>query len=187
MYGINLPENRPLVFVVRPYCNEKHKWEPVLGKCKKYFIKNIDKHFRQLYNMNIGNCLKGVDIMDVMKKLPDAEFDIMKVVWANAPPISTGTIMEQLGNGREWKAPTAISLMNRLVERGFLCTEKNGKERVYYPLISRDDYLQFETKHFIKTYHENSFVSFVTSLYGRKELNEADIEELIAWTRQRGK
>lgn len=49
--------------------------------------------------------------MDTMKKLPDAEFDIMKVVWANEPPITTNIIMEQLGNGRGWKAQTVISLM----------------------------------------------------------------------------
>ena len=67
--------------------------------------------------------------MDTMKKLPDAEFDIMKVVWANEPPITTNIIMEQLGNGRSWKAQTVISLMLRLVDRGFLSTEKQGKER----------------------------------------------------------
>ena len=33
--------------------------------------------------------------MDTMKKLPDAEFDIMKVVWANEPPITANIIMEQ--------------------------------------------------------------------------------------------
>lgn len=43
--------------------------------------------------------------MDTMKKLPDAEFDIMKVVWANEPPITTNIIMEQLGNGRALESP----------------------------------------------------------------------------------
>lgn len=71
--------------------------------------------------------------MDTMKKLPDAEFDIMKVVWANEPPITTNIIMEQLGNGRGWKAQTVISLMLRLVDRGFLSTEKQGKERTITP------------------------------------------------------
>ena len=71
--------------------------------------------------------------MAPMKKLPDAEFDIMQVVWANEPPITTNTVMEQLGNERGWKAQTVISLMLRLVERGFLRTEKNGKERTYFP------------------------------------------------------
>lgn len=39
--------------------------------------------------------------MEKMKKLPDAEFEVMKVVWANEPPITTSIIMAQLGNERE--------------------------------------------------------------------------------------
>lgn len=55
--------------------------------------------------------------------MPDAEFDIMKTVWANKPPITTTIIMEQLGKEKDWKIQTVVSLMNRLVERGFLRSE----------------------------------------------------------------
>lgn len=123
--------------------------------------------------------------MNKLKKLPDTEFEIMKVVWANKPPITTGMVMEQLGNERRWKAPTVISLMLRLVEKGFLRTEKNGKERTYFPLITREDYLKFETGNFMKLYHENSFLSLVNTLYDGKRLSDSDIEELMKWVKER--
>lgn len=123
--------------------------------------------------------------MKQMKKLPDAEFDIMKVVWANEPPVTTSIIMEQLGNEKGWKAQTVISLMLRLVERGFLSTEKRGKERVYYPLISKDDYLKFETSNFMKQYHDNSFLDLVNTLYADKALTDRDIDELLQWAKKR--
>lgn len=123
--------------------------------------------------------------MSSFKKLPDTEFEIMKVVWANDPPITTNIIMEQLGNTRKWKAPTVISLMLRLVEKGFLKTEKNGKERTYFPLIAKEDYLKLETGNFMKLYHENSFLSFVNTLYDGKKLNDSDIEELMKWVKER--
>lgn len=123
--------------------------------------------------------------MNNMKKLPDTEFEIMKVVWANKPPITTNMVMEQLGNERGWKAPTVISLMLRLVEKGFLRTEKNGKERIYFPLVGKEDYLEFETGNFIKQYHENSFLSLVNTLYDGKKLNGSDIEELMKWVKER--
>ena len=123
--------------------------------------------------------------MNKLKKLPDTEFEIMKVVWANEPPITTGTVMGQLGNERRWKAPTVISLMLRLVEKGFLRTEKNGKERTYIPLITREDYLKFETGNFMKLYHENSFLSLVNTLYDGKRLSDSDIEELMKWVKER--
>lgn len=120
-----------------------------------------------------------------MKKLPDAEFEIMKVVWVNEPPITTNIIMERLGKERKWKAQTIISLMLRLVERGFLSTDKNGKERIYFPLVSKEDYLKFETGNFIKQYHNSSFLNLVNTLYDDKAITDTDIDELLQWTKER--
>jgi len=115
----------------------------------------------------------------MIKKLPDAEFEVMKIIWANDPPISSNMIMEQLGKEKEWKVPTAISLLLRLVERGFLRTEKNGKEREYYPIIDKEEYLKFETQNFMKIYHENSFASFVSTLYDNAEISKKDLAEIV--------
>lgn len=123
--------------------------------------------------------------MESMKKLPDAEFEIMKVVWVNEPPITTNIIMERLGKERKWKAQTIISLMLRLVERGFLSTDKNGKERIYFPLVSKEDYLKFETGNFIKQYHNSSFLNLVNTLYDDKAITDTDIDELLQWTKER--
>lgn len=123
--------------------------------------------------------------MTGMKRLPDTEFEIMKVVWANEPPVTTAVVMEQLGSQRGWKTPTVISLMLRLVKKGFLRTEKNGKERLFFPLVAKEDYLKFETGNFLKLYHENSFLSLVNTLYGGKQLNDKDLGELLEWIRKR--
>ncbi|MCL2587885.1 MAG: BlaI/MecI/CopY family transcriptional regulator [Oscillospiraceae bacterium] len=119
--------------------------------------------------------------MAKMKKLPDAEFDIMKVIWANTPPITANMIMKQHGNKAGWKVQTAISLLLRLVERGFLHTEKIGKERTYFPLVDKDAYLKFETGNFMKQFHDNSFLNFVTTMYADKALTDEDIGELLEW------
>lgn len=123
--------------------------------------------------------------MSTLKRLPDAEFEIMKVVWDNEPPITTNMIMEQLGNKKEWKAQTVLTLMVRLVERGFLRTEKKGKERTYYPLIKKEDYLKFETSNFIERFHGNSFSSLITALYDGKKIKDDDLDELEKWLKDR--
>lgn len=121
--------------------------------------------------------------MEKMKRLPDAEFDIMKAVWANEPPVTTNTLMKQLG--KAWKMQTLNSLLFRLVERSFLRTEKNGKERTYFPLIEREDYLRFETGNFMRQYHDSSFLNLVNTLYDGEELTEGDIDELLKWAKDR--
>lgn len=114
-----------------------------------------------------------------IKKLPETEFEIMKAIWESKPPITTNMLMEALGNEKEWKVPTLISFLNRLLEKEFLRTEKNGKERTYYPLVEKEDYLKFETSNFLKQYHSNSFLSFANSLYDGKKLSEEEIQELM--------
>ena len=123
--------------------------------------------------------------MEKMKKLPDAEFDIMKVVWANEPPITTPMIMAQLGKEKEWKIQTVVSLMLRLVERGFLRSEKHGKERTYFPLISKEDYLRFETGNFMKQYHDSSLFNLINTLYDGEALTDKDIDNLLQWAKER--
>ena len=34
--------------------------------------------------------------MPMIKRLPDAEFEIMKIIWNSAPPVTTAQIMEKL-------------------------------------------------------------------------------------------
>lgn len=120
-----------------------------------------------------------------MKKLPDAEFEIMKIVWANEPPVTTNMIMDQLGKEKEWKVQTIITLLLRLVERGFIRTEKNGKERTYYPIIKKEDYLKFESGDFMERFHSNSFKSLVATLYNSKKITDNDLDELKKWLEEK--
>lgn len=120
-----------------------------------------------------------------MKRLPDAEFEVMKAVWALPIPCSAGQVLQALQGEKEWKVQTVITLLSRLVERGFLSTEKQGKERLYRPLLEKEAYLQFETGNFIRQYHGNSFTSFVTALYDGETISDADADELMQWLKER--
>ncbi|HEX3020960.1 MAG TPA: BlaI/MecI/CopY family transcriptional regulator [Lachnospiraceae bacterium] len=114
-------------------------------------------------------------------KLPEAEFEIMSVIWKNTPPITTAIIMNQMGNEKGWKLQTLITLLNRLIERGFLRSEKLGKERTYYPCITHDEYIQFETALFVERYHENSIFQLVNTFSGNAKLSKEEINELSEW------
>ena len=124
--------------------------------------------------------------MNSLKKLPGAEFEVMKTIWANEPPVTTNMLMEQLGNQKGWKLQTLITLLLRLVDRGFVRTEKNGKQRTYYPLVDKEPYLEFETTSFIERFHGHSIVSLVNTLYDGKDLNASDLDALSRWLKKRG-
>ena len=129
--------------------------------------------------VNIEN-VSDVQI-DYSKKLPDAEYEVMQAVWEGQPPVNTAYLMEKVGHGKGWKAPTLISFLVRLEDRGYIISEKKGKERYYTPLADRDTYIRSITEQFLAQYHNNSFVSLMGSLYNNKKLSESDIDELLYW------
>ena len=115
------------------------------------------------------------------KRLPDAEFDVMQTIWDQEPPVTTGMLMTLLGNERGWKVQTMVTLLARLADRGFIRAEKGtGRERLFYPAISRDEYLRMETESFVDLYHRKSISSLIASLAGNR-LTESDLDELSAF------
>lgn len=124
---------------------------------------------------------KNTNKVTPLTRLPDTEFEVMSVIWHNVPPVTTTLLMEQLGNTKGWKLQTLTTLLNRLIDRGFLKSEKLGKERNYYPIVKEDDYIHFETTHFVKRYHNNSICNLVSTFCDNSKLDKKDIAELSAW------
>lgn len=124
--------------------------------------------------------------MSVFKKLPDSELELMKIIWANNPPMSTNEIIEKLDEDNNWKPPTVLTLLMRLVNKDFLKSERKGKERIYCPIVNEQEYFQFETVNFIKKFHQNSLASLVNTLYDGKQLSDRDIEQLSNFLREKG-
>ena len=123
--------------------------------------------------------------MAVIKRLPDAEFEIMKVIWDSTPPVTTVQIMEKLESGRDWKPQTVLTMLVRLIEKGFLSSERVGRERNYTPAIPEQDYMQIETGDFMKRYSGNSMGSLVKTLYDGQNFSEEDLRELREWLEER--
>lgn len=114
-------------------------------------------------------------------KLPETEFEVMSAIWKSRPPVTTTQLMKQLGHKKGWKLQTLVTLLNRLIERGFLRSEKSGKERTYYPCIRHEDYIQYETSLFVERYHNNSLLQLVNAFSGNNKLSKEELEELNSW------
>lgn len=119
------------------------------------------------------------------KKLPDAEYVVMAAIWAGTPPVNTAYLMDAVGRDRGWKAPTLISFLVRLEERGYISSTKQGKERYYMPVAEEAKYMQTVTADFVDQYHNGSFVHLMDTLFKDKSLSESDIDELLEWLKSK--
>lgn len=133
----------------------------------------------------VSELLEKAGPVDYSVRLPDAEFDVMDAIWEGEPPLTTSYLMQKIGHKRGWKAPTLISFLVRLEDRGFVVSFKNGKERYYVPIADRNEYVRLVTKNFIDRYHRSSFVSVLNSLYEDKDLDDKEIDELLEWLKSR--
>jgi len=114
---------------------------------------------------------------DISKRLPDTEFNVMKVIWSLNSPITTNEITNKLADNT-WKPQTLLTVLKRLGEKGFLNIIKDGKKHQYEVLITEDEYLESETGSFLKRYAGNSIGALVKTLYSEGELTKDDIDEL---------
>lgn len=81
--------------------------------------------------------------MDI-KRLPDSELEIMQALWAAGDGSSRTGIEEHLT--RSIAPTTVLTLLSRLDEKGFVRTEKSGRNSIYTALVSREEYLSSRGK-----------------------------------------
>jgi len=114
-------------------------------------------------------------------RLPDSEFVVMQIIWGETTPISKTQVAALTEPQKGWKPQTVYTLLNRLTEKGFLSSEKQGKERYYVPLVSREEYLNQETGRFMKMFHGNSLTGLMNAFFGNSKPEEEDLQELEEW------
>lgn len=113
-----------------------------------------------------------------MKKLPDAELELMLIIWDAREPISRVEIEERMDGSREVVPSTILSLLSRLEERGFVLREKRGKINYYSPLVEKEPYLKETGRNILQKMFGGSLANFAAALYTGEVLSEADAEEL---------
>ena len=120
-----------------------------------------------------------------MKKLPDSELEIMLIVWEYNRPVSRFEIEDKLDGDRKLSPTTVLSFLSRLQDKGFLDVSKDGKNNIYSAIISRESYMQTESKNILQKLYKNSVKNFLAALYDGNNLSEEDLRELEAYIEEK--
>lgn len=121
-----------------------------------------------------------------LKKIPRTELQVMKYIWAQEESrVACVDITKFMNENYNWSKGTTSKTLIRLVEKGFLKSEKEGRYTFYYKLINSEEYLKFETQDFFSFMHDNSLSSMISALDDSKDISEEDIKALEAWIESR--
>ena len=114
-----------------------------------------------------------------MPKISDAEMELMSIIWKNKKPLTSKEIIANLKD-YQWKTTTVLTLLSRLVEKGYLSTQKNGRTYLYNYTITKNEYKKQCAKRFLDKFYKGSIKNFFVTLYEDDEISKEDLEELKA-------
>lgn len=111
------------------------------------------------------------------KKLPDTELLVMQAIWACPSPVSRIDIDAIIQETHPMALTTLLTLLTRLAEKGFIRIEKKERSSLYYPLITKEDYLAEQSKRFLQDLCGGSISTFANALCD-SGISKEDLEEL---------
>jgi BlaI family penicillinase repressor len=115
-----------------------------------------------------------------MAKIPmitEAEWKVMKVLWAKAPQPAYD-VVQSLAQAERWHPNTIKSLLSRLRQKKALGAKKYKNLYLYYPLVSEEDCVHAESESFLQRLFGGSIKPLLIHFAKRQRLTAADLEEL---------
>lgn len=110
-----------------------------------------------------------------MKRLPDTELEVMKALWETGANTPRAAIEERL-SAFHWAANTVNTYLTRLVEKGFVSVQREGRSNFYTPLVDRETYLAFDSRSVLDRLYGTP-KNFVAAL-AREGLEQGELDEL---------
>lgn len=112
-------------------------------------------------------------------RISKAEHEIMEVLWREAP-LTAAEVAVRAPERRRWNIRTVKTLLGRLVAKGALSHEEQGRAYLYRPVIERQDYVAGESRQLLDRLFGGRVSPLVAHLAERDALSEADIAEIEA-------
>ena len=109
--------------------------------------------------------------------ISEAELEIMQVLWREKEPLSAQDVLKQLKN-KKWKYSTIATLFGRMVEKGTVTYDKQGRFFYYTPVVLEEEYKAHQTKNFISKLYNGSVKNLVASLFENEQISDDELLEI---------
>lgn len=109
-------------------------------------------------------------------QISEAEAHVMEVLWQRHP-LGADEICAALA-AQQWQDATVKTLLNRLLNKGAIRAEKDGRRYLYAPLLKREQWLASESKGFLDRLFDGRVAPLVAHFSRQRRLSKADLAEL---------
>ncbi len=109
--------------------------------------------------------------------ITEAESHIREALWRRGP-LTADDLIEDPGKPQEWGAATVKTLINRLLKKNALRSERTDGRVRYQPLLARADYVQSESQGLLDRLFEGSLTPLVAHFAQSRTLKPAEVKRL---------
>jgi predicted transcriptional regulator len=113
------------------------------------------------------------------ERISDAEHAVMEALWDQSP-LSAVDVCDRVCAERGWSMPTVKTLLGRLVAKGVIETEPDGRRFLYTPLVARADYVGSESKRLVERLFGGRAAPLIAHLAESESLTDEDLSEIEA-------
>lgn len=111
------------------------------------------------------------------ERISEAEHAVMEALWRKSPQ-SAADVCDVVCKERGWSIPTVKTLLSRLVAKGVLATEPDGRRFLYSPKIERSAYVGTESRRLVERLFGGRAAPLFAHLAETEALSSEDIAEI---------
>ena len=115
--------------------------------------------------------------MASIPQISDAEWEVMKAVWDGAP-LTAGDVVARVAAEQKWKPRTIKTLLNRLVKKGAVAMEADGRRYLYRARVARDAVVRRETRSFLSRVFDGAAAPAIVHFLEQARLTPDEIRQL---------
>ncbi|HEU4969500.1 BlaI/MecI/CopY family transcriptional regulator [Sphingomonas sp.] len=113
------------------------------------------------------------------ERISEAEHAVMEVLWEEQP-LTAAEVAERASPERGWSVHTVKTLLSRLLAKGAISHEADGRRFLYRPAIEREAYVGRESEKLLDRLFGGRVTPLIAHLAERRSLSPEDIAELEA-------
>ncbi|MFD0727462.1 BlaI/MecI/CopY family transcriptional regulator [Lysobacter brunescens] len=110
-------------------------------------------------------------------QISEAESAVMEVLWQRSPQTSE-EVFAALAGRQDWQEATVKTLLNRLLNKGAIEAEKDGRRYLYSPKLRREDWVMGESESLLARLFDGRVAPLVAHFSEHRKLSAADVAEL---------
>jgi BlaI family penicillinase repressor len=125
--------------------------------------------------------------MPPLPAISDSEWDVMNVLWSADAPLAASDVVARLASVRDWSPRTVKTLLNRLINKGALAYDAEGKRYLYRPRVTREQCVREETRSFLSRVFANAPGPMLLQFVAQARLTPEEVEALKRLLDKKGK